>query len=104
MHNGIIENHQDLRNELTARGYSFSSETDSEVIAHLVHHYFEQSQNLLAAVQATVRRLTGAFAIGVLSRDDHERVICARKGSPLVLGLGFGEQFFLLRIFLRCCR
>ncbi|GAB7127012.1 glutamine--fructose-6-phosphate transaminase (isomerizing) [Silvimonas sp. JCM 19000] len=94
VHNGIIENHQDLRNELTARGYSFSSETDSEVIAHLVHHYFEQSQNLLAAVQATVRRLTGAFAIGVLSRDDHERVICARKGSPLVLGLGFGEQFF----------
>ena len=94
VHNGIIENHQELRTELTARGYSFTSETDTEVIGHLVHHYMDQSGDLLAAVQAAVGRFTGAFAIGVLSREDADRVICARRGSPLVLGLGFGEQFF----------
>ncbi|GGP28206.1 glutamine--fructose-6-phosphate transaminase (isomerizing) [Silvimonas amylolytica] len=94
VHNGIIENHNALRTELQAQGYRFTSETDSEVIAHLVHHYLERANDLLAAVQATVGRLTGAFAIGVISRDFPDRIICARRGSPLVLGLGFGEQFF----------
>ncbi|WP_283147993.1 glutamine--fructose-6-phosphate transaminase (isomerizing) [Silvimonas soli] len=94
VHNGIIENHAALRTELLAQGYQFTSETDSEVIAHLVHHYLERSNDLLSAVQATIGRLTGAFAIGVLSRDYPDTIICARRGSPLVLGLGFGEQFF----------
>ncbi|KAF0813935.1 Glutamine--fructose-6-phosphate aminotransferase [isomerizing] [Andreprevotia sp. IGB-42] len=94
VHNGIIENHQALRAALTARGYAFSSETDTEVIAHLVHAELQRRGNLLAAVQAALPQLQGAYAIGVLARDDASRVICARKGSPLALGLGFGEQYF----------
>ncbi|TJZ66661.1 glutamine--fructose-6-phosphate transaminase (isomerizing) [Chitiniphilus eburneus] len=94
VHNGIIENHRELRQELTARGYRFTSETDSEAIAHLIHHLLGDSDDLLAAVRGAMQRLQGAFAIGVVCRDHPDRVICARRGSPLVLGLGFGEQFF----------
>jgi glucosamine--fructose-6-phosphate aminotransferase (isomerizing) len=90
VHNGIIENHDDLRAELKARGYAFDSQTDTEVIAHLVDHLYEG--DLLDAVQRAVLRLRGAFAIAVFCRDEPHRVIGAREGSPLVLGVGTGER------------
>ena len=85
VHNGIIENHDQLRAELTARGYVFSSQTDTEVIAHLVDHLYDG--DLFDAVQRAVVRLKGAFAIAVFCRDEPQRVVGARQGSPLVLGL-----------------
>ena len=96
VHNGIIENHDELRNELKTRGYSFDSQTDTEVIAHLIDHLYEG--DLLAAVQQATLRLRGAYAIAVFCRDEPHRVIGAREGSPLVLGVGTGERagdFFL---------
>ncbi len=86
VHNGIIENHDDLRAELKAKGYSFVTQTDTEVIAHLVDHYYEG--DLLEAVERTLPRLRGAYAIAVFCRDEPHRVVCARHGSPLVLGAG----------------
>jgi glutamine---fructose-6-phosphate transaminase (isomerizing) len=95
VHNGIIENHDELRAELEARGYHFASQTDTEVIAHLVHHLYEG--DLLDAVQRALPRLRGAYAIAVFCRDEPHRVVGARQGSPLVLGLGGasggGENF-----------
>ncbi|NWG73845.1 MAG: glutamine--fructose-6-phosphate transaminase (isomerizing), partial [Rubrivivax sp.] len=92
VHNGIIENHDELRAELKARGYEFTSQTDTEVIAHLVHHHYDG--DLLDAVQRAVARLRGAYAIAVFCRDEPQRVVGAREGSPLVLGLGRdGEHF-----------
>ncbi|MGM9491693.1 glutamine--fructose-6-phosphate transaminase (isomerizing) [Ideonella sp. YS5] len=85
VHNGIIENHDDLRDELKARGYVFESQTDTEVIAHLVDHHYEG--DLFEAVQRTVQRLKGAYAIAVFCRDEPQRVVGAREGSPLVLGV-----------------
>src|SRR5690606_32528258 len=93
VHNGIIENHVDLREELKQLGYRFDSETDSEVIAHLIHHLGKQGHGLRAAVRAAIARLHGAFAIAVISRDEPGRVVGARRGSPLVVGLGIGENF-----------
>ncbi|HET7570249.1 MAG TPA: glutamine--fructose-6-phosphate transaminase (isomerizing) [Gammaproteobacteria bacterium] len=93
VHNGIIENHDELRAELESDGYQFASETDTEVIAHRVHHHMKSRSNLLAAVQATVAELTGAFALAVIAKADPERVIVARCGCPVVLGLGIGENF-----------
>jgi glucosamine--fructose-6-phosphate aminotransferase (isomerizing) len=96
VHNGIIENHDELRNELKTRGYVFDSQTDTEVIAHLVDHLYEG--DLLAAVQQATLRLRGAYAIAVFCRDEPHRVIGAREGSPLVLGVGAGDRkgdFFL---------
>jgi glucosamine--fructose-6-phosphate aminotransferase (isomerizing) len=96
VHNGIIENHDELRNELKTRGYVFDSQTDTEVIAHLVDHLYDG--DLLAAVQQAVLRLRGAYAIAVFCRDEPHRVIGAREGSPLVLGVGANEhqgEFFL---------
>jgi glucosamine--fructose-6-phosphate aminotransferase (isomerizing) len=93
VHNGIIENHEALREELIQAGYHFDSETDTEVIAHLVDHHRRQSGDLLAATLKTVNRLEGAFAIAVLSRSEPDRAVGARRGSPLVAGLGFGENF-----------
>jgi len=90
VHNGIIENHDDLRAELRARGYVFTSQTDTEVIAHLVHQHYQG--DLFEAVQQTVTRLKGAFAIAVFCRDEPQRVVGARQGSPLVLGIGTGER------------
>ena len=90
VHNGIIENHDELRAELRARGYVFASQTDTEVIAHLVHQLYEG--DLLEAVQRAVGRLRGAYAIAVFCRDEPGRVIGAREGSPLVLGIGAGER------------
>jgi len=91
VHNGIIENHDELRAELKARGFTFESQTDTEVIAHLVNHLYDG--DLLDAVQRAVTRLKGAYAIAVFCRDEPQRVIGARAGSPLVLGVGQGENF-----------
>ncbi|MDO5625563.1 MAG: glutamine--fructose-6-phosphate transaminase (isomerizing) [Pseudomonadota bacterium] len=90
VHNGIIENHETLRAELLARGYRFSSQTDTEVIVHLIDHLYDG--DLLAAVQAAVRRLRGSYAIAVLHRDEPQRLVGARQGSPLVLGVGEGGK------------
>jgi glucosamine--fructose-6-phosphate aminotransferase (isomerizing) len=93
VHNGIIENHERLRAELTRDGYLFTSETDSEVVAHLVHRHLQRCGELLQAVRATVAQLEGAYALVVLSADDAGRLIAARAGCPVVLGLGEGENF-----------
>lgn len=93
VHNGIIENHESLRELLQQRGYHFSSQTDTEVIAHLVAWELQQSQTLLEAVQKTVAQLTGAYGMVVLDRRDPDRLIAARSGSPLVIGYGVGENF-----------
>jgi glutamine---fructose-6-phosphate transaminase (isomerizing) len=86
VHNGIIENHDELRDELRQRGYVFASQTDTEVIAHLVHSLY--SGDLLEAVQSALPRLRGAYAIAVFCRDEPQRVVGARQGSPLILGVG----------------
>ena len=93
VHNGIIENHVSLREELKGHGYRFDSDTDTEVIAHLVHYLRKQGLDLRSAVQAAIQRLHGAFAIAVMSRDEPGHVIGARRGSPLVVGIGIGENF-----------
>ena len=95
VHNGIIENHDELRAELQARGYTFTSQTDTEVIAHLVDHLY--AGDLVEAVQQAIGRLRGAYAIAVFCRDEPNRVVGAREGSPLVLGVGEAAQgeFFL---------
>jgi len=93
VHNGIIENHAALRARLKDAGFAFQSETDTEVIAHLVSHHRAASADLLAAVAKAVAELQGAFAIAVVSADDPGRVVLARKGAPLLLGLGDGENF-----------
>jgi glucosamine--fructose-6-phosphate aminotransferase (isomerizing) len=91
VHNGIIENHEELRTELQAVGYQFESQTDTEVIAHLVHHLYHG--DLLEAVQQAVKRLKGAYAIAVFCRDEPHRIVAARYGSPLVIGRGQNENF-----------
>jgi glucosamine--fructose-6-phosphate aminotransferase (isomerizing) len=91
VHNGIIENHDELRQELTGLGYNFQSQTDTEVIAHLVDHMY--NGDLFETVQQAVKRLHGAFAIAVFSREEPHRVVAARLGSPLVVGVGNGENF-----------
>ena len=93
VHNGIIENHAPLRIELQALGYRFDSDTDTEVIAHLVHHLMQGGLDLREAVQAAIARLHGAFAIAVISSDAPGHVIGARRGSPLCVGIGIGEHF-----------
>jgi glucosamine--fructose-6-phosphate aminotransferase (isomerizing) len=91
VHNGIIENHDELRSELTALGYKFTSQTDTEVIAHLVDHMY--NGDLFDTVQQAVKRLHGAYAIAVFSREEPHRVVAARQGSPLIVGVGNGENF-----------
>jgi glucosamine--fructose-6-phosphate aminotransferase (isomerizing) len=93
VHNGIIENHDELRAELKALGYDFVTETDTEVVAHLIDHYQSGGADLLDAVRTTIARLRGAYAIAVLSKREPGRVIGARRGSPMVVGLADGEQF-----------
>ena len=93
VHNGIIENHVELRERLQGLGYTFGSETDTETVVHLVHHFYQSTGNLTAALRAAVRDLEGAFALGVVHRDEPERLVAARKGSPLVVGLGIGENY-----------
>ncbi|HYD95038.1 MAG TPA: glutamine--fructose-6-phosphate transaminase (isomerizing) [Noviherbaspirillum sp.] len=91
VHNGIIENHDELRAELTAAGYVFESQTDTEVIAHLIDHVY--TGDLFETVQQAVKRLHGAYAIAVFCRDEPHRVVGARQGSPLIVGVGKGENF-----------
>ena len=93
VHNGIIENHAPLRDALKAKGYVFTSDTDTEVIAHLVEEELKTAGSLLAAVQATVKQLHGAYGTVLLDKTDSSRVVVARSGSPLVIGLGIGENF-----------
>jgi len=93
VHNGIIENHAELREELKAHGYRFDSDTDTEVIAHLVHRAMDNGADLLHAVIDATKRLHGAYAIAVMSRDEPGHVVGARRGSPLVAGIGDGEHF-----------
>lgn len=93
VHNGIIENHEEQREKLRAMGYTFESQTDTEVIAHLIHHHLKDGDDLLVALQHTVKELTGAYALAVVSRAEPERFVCARMGCPLLIGLGEGENF-----------
>ncbi|HND97933.1 MAG TPA: glutamine--fructose-6-phosphate transaminase (isomerizing) [Plasticicumulans sp.] len=99
VHNGIIENYKDLKAELEGLGYRFESETDTEVVAHLVARYLAEERDLLAAVQRAVSRLTGAYSLGVISRHEPGRLIAARQGSPLVIGIGIGEHFIASDVF-----
>src|SRR6266849_3463552 len=91
VHNGIIENHEELRAELQAAGYRFEGQTDTEVIAHLVHSLYQG--DLLEAVGQAVKRLQGAYAIAVVAKNEANTVVGARAGSPLVIGVGDGESF-----------
>jgi glutamine---fructose-6-phosphate transaminase (isomerizing) len=93
VHNGIIENHDAVRSRLQLLGYQFSSDTDTEVIAHLVHWFLLNGVSLFEAVQETTKELTGAYAIAVISAHDRERLVVARMGAPLLVGLGDGENF-----------
>jgi glucosamine--fructose-6-phosphate aminotransferase (isomerizing) len=93
VHNGIIENHDAQRSRLKQLGYTFESQTDTEVIAHLVHHYFTELGDLLAAMQRAVQDLVGAYAIAAFSLKKPEILMCARVGCPLLIGLGDGENF-----------
>ena len=93
VHNGIIENHEEQREKLRALGYVFESQTDTEVIAHLMHHHLKGGDDLLAALQRTVKELTGAYALAVVSRKEPDRMVCARMGCPLLIGIGEGENF-----------
>lgn len=93
VHNGIIENYAELKQHLQEDGYTFDSDTDTEVVAHLVDYYLDITRDLLAAVRRTVAELRGAYALGVISACEPGRLIGARRGSPLVAGLGYGENF-----------
>ncbi|MGR6035378.1 MAG: glutamine--fructose-6-phosphate transaminase (isomerizing) [Candidatus Nitrosoglobus sp.] len=93
VHNGIIENYEELRTQQQAAGFEFTSDTDTEVIVHQIYHYLEQHNNLLAAVQNALRDLEGAYSLGVISTKDSNHLVAARRGSPLVIGIGIGEHF-----------
>ena len=93
VHNGIIENHEELREEAQREGYEFSSETDTEVIAHRIHHHLKVTGDLFKAVRATVAELEGAYALAVISQDEPDRIVIARQGCPVVIGLGEHENF-----------
>ena len=93
VHNGIIENHEALRAELTAQGAVFTSETDTEVLAHLLQTYVDAGDDLRAAMLKTVARITGAYALAVVSAREPGRLLLARRGSPLAIGIGVGEMF-----------
>ncbi len=93
VHNGIIENYQELREQLTGAGYQFESETDTEVVAHRIHQHLQKTGELVAAVRATVAELEGAYALAVMSRREPDKLVLARAGCPVVVGLGLGENF-----------
>ena len=93
VHNGIIENHSDLREKQSSAGFNFTSQTDTEVAAHQIEHYLKQEGDLLAAVRLAVDDFEGAYALGVMSNSEKNRLIASRRGSPLVIGVGFGEYF-----------
>ena len=93
VHNGIIENHEELRAKQLQAGHRFTSDTDTEVIVHAIHDQLEQGADLLTAVRETISTLKGAFALGVITNNEPDHLIVARRGSPLVIGLGIGENF-----------
>jgi glucosamine--fructose-6-phosphate aminotransferase (isomerizing) len=93
VHNGIIENHEELRAELKGLGYVFSSDTDTEVIVHLLDHILKTEDDLTVALKAAVKQLHGAYGLAVISAKQPDRLLAARSGSPLVIGLGLGENF-----------
>ncbi|TCB80435.1 glutamine--fructose-6-phosphate transaminase (isomerizing) [Acinetobacter sp. ANC 4173] len=93
VHNGIIENYQELKDDLEALGYIFTSQTDTEVVAHLVHDALKSTSSLLEAVQSVVPQLKGAYALGIIHTDYPDELITVREGSPLVIGVGIGENF-----------
>lgn len=93
MHNGIIENHEALREQLKGLGYVFTSDTDTEVIAHLLQHKLKEQSDLTEALKATVKELHGAYGLAVINAKQPDRLVAARSGSPLVIGLGLGENF-----------
>ncbi|HCK64394.1 MAG TPA: glutamine--fructose-6-phosphate transaminase (isomerizing), partial [Acinetobacter radioresistens] len=93
VHNGIIENYQELKDDLEALGYVFTSQTDTEVVAHLVNDALKSTSNLLEAVNQVVPQLKGAYALGIIHTDHPDELITVREGSPLVIGVGIGENF-----------
>lgn len=93
VHNGIIENYEPLREDLATKGYIFSSDTDTETIAHTIHEKLKTCDSLITAVRASVKTFHGAYGTVIMDRDDPTRVVVARSGSPLVIGLGLGENF-----------
>ncbi|MCX7105676.1 MAG: glutamine--fructose-6-phosphate transaminase (isomerizing) [Methylococcales bacterium] len=93
VHNGIIENHEQLRDALINNGYDFTSETDTEVIVHELHQALESTDSLLTAVKQTITKLEGAYALGIISITEPNTLVACRKGSPLVIGIGIGEYF-----------
>ncbi|ALF59651.1 glutamine--fructose-6-phosphate transaminase (isomerizing) [Psychrobacter urativorans] len=93
VHNGIVENYAELKEELIAKGYEFTSQTDTEVVAHLINDLYKQTPDLLEAVRAVIPLLHGAFALGIIHVDSPEELITVRLGSPLVIGVGIGENF-----------
>lgn len=93
VHNGIIENHEVLRQRLEEAGYQFLTETDTEVVAHLIHYYLQQGLDFLGAVRAATAELEGAYALAIICHSQPEQLIAVRRGSPLVIGLGIGEHF-----------
>jgi len=99
VHNGIIENHSELRRQLTQQGYEFSSETDTEVIAHLMASELEGAPDLLTAVRSALQQLVGAYALAVIRPEEPDRMVVARAGSPLVIGVGQGEHFIASDVF-----
>ena len=93
VHNGIIENHEEMRARLRGMGYEFTSDTDTEVIAHLIHSKMKDGMDLFSGIRKTIAELVGAYAIAVIAADDPTRMVVARMGAPLLLGLGDGENF-----------
>ncbi|MCK7550723.1 glutamine--fructose-6-phosphate transaminase (isomerizing) [Marinobacter goseongensis] len=93
VHNGIIENYQELRDELKADGFEFTSQTDTEVVAHLIEKHYRSASSLIDAVRAAITRLRGAYALAVIHADEPDHLIVCREGSPLVIGVGIGENF-----------
>ena len=99
VHNGIIENHEKLREQQKDLGYEFTSDTDSEVVVNQIYHYLEKDGDLLSAVVKTIAILKGAYALGVINRGEPDRIIATRSGSPLVIGVGIGEHFIASDVF-----
>ncbi len=99
VHNGIIENHHELRTRQRAAGYEFTSETDTEVIVHEIYDHLSQGKDLLGAVRTALGHLHGAFALGVIATTEPGRLVAARRGSPLVIGVGIGEHFIASDVF-----
>lgn len=93
VHNGIIENYEELKSQQQVAGFEFTSDTDTEVIVHQIYHYLNHHDSLLAAVQHTLKDLKGAYSLGVISAKDTNHLVAARRGSPLVIGIGIGEYF-----------